>query len=425
MNAIPAAIEKFLHAAQSARQSGDREGERRTLEEALSRHDDSPHLWNARAMRALADGDYDLAVTAFDRAILLDPSEPTLRVNLATAHRHRGDDDGEAAALESVLALDARHFIAQLRSAELRQRQGRLSEASRHWSAVVQMGEGIENPPPLVTEAVVRGRALLAQHNEAFGRTLDEAIGALPSGDRRSQRFTACVDAMLGRRRIYRNECAGLHYPFLPADEFFDRTHFAWFGELEGRAPAIRDEALAILRDRSDDIRPYVRQAAGTPANKWSALDNRLDWGACFLWEYGTRNDAVCDRCPATSAALDAVPQSRVPGKAPNAFFSILQPGAHIPPHTGVTNTRAIVHLPLVVPDGCGFRVGGETRVWEEGVAFAFDDTIEHEAWNKGGEQRIVLIFDVWNPYLSLLEQEYLTTLFDVADRGIVSTDRG
>jgi aspartate beta-hydroxylase len=129
------------------------------------------------------------------------------------------------------------------------------------------------------------------------------------------------------------------------------------------------------------------------------------------------KNEEVCARCPETAAALDAIPQNRVPGKAPSAFFSILKPGAHIPPHTGVTNTRAIVHLPLVVPPGCSFRVGGETREWRVGEAFAFDDTIEHEAWNRSAEPRIVLILDVWNPHLDAAEQDLLARFFDLTGR--------
>ena len=161
---------------------------------------------------------------------------------------------------------------------------------------------------------------------------------------------------------------------------------------------------------------PMSGRESGTPENKWSPLNHSLDWGACFLWEYGVRNDAVCAACPETAAALAAVPQTNIPGKAPSAFFSLLKPRAHIPTHTGVTNTRTIIHLPLVVPDGCRFRVGGETRAWREGEAFGFDDTIEHEAWNDSDALRIVLIFDVWNPYLSTDEQNYLRTFFDVVD---------
>jgi aspartyl/asparaginyl beta-hydroxylase (cupin superfamily) len=86
--------------------------------------------------------------------------------------------------------------------------------------------------------------------------------------------------------------------------------------------------------------------------------------------------------------------------------FSILDAKTRIPPHTGVSNTRLIVHLPLVVPPGCGFRCGGTTREWTPGKAFVFDDTIEHEAWNDGDEPRAVMIFDIWSPYLGEAERE-------------------
>jgi aspartyl/asparaginyl beta-hydroxylase (cupin superfamily) len=100
-------------------------------------------------------------------------------------------------------------------------------------------------------------------------------------------------------------------------------------------------------------------------------------------------------------------------GRAPTAFFSILKPGVHLPPHTGTSNVRSVLHLPLMVPPGCGFRVGGEVREWMVGEAFVFDDTIEHEAWNRGTALRAVLILDVWNPYLAAEERVMLQTLFD------------
>ncbi|HEX8262880.1 MAG TPA: aspartyl/asparaginyl beta-hydroxylase domain-containing protein, partial [Allosphingosinicella sp.] len=35
----------------------------------------------------------------------------------------------------------------------------------------------------------------------------------------------------------------------------------------------------------------------------------------------------------------------------------------------------------------------------------AFDDTIEHEAWNDSGEPRTILILDAWNPLLTEAER--------------------
>ena len=419
MNTPPTPVDQLLGAAVAARRRGDESEELRLLEEALSRAPANPMALNARGMRALADRDLDRARSCFAGAAAADPREPALWINLATAHRQAGDDEGERHSLEQALAIDRRNFVAQLRLAELHQRLGRGSEAAQGWSAVVQMAVAMENRAPGVAEALARGQAFLAAHNEALAQAIDARLGpALAEESLAARRFKACVDHSLGRRLVYRNECHGVYYPFLPADEFFDRSHFPWFETIEARTGAIREEALALLRTGRDAIRPYVRQDPGTPQNKWSPLDNSLEWSACFLWEYGVRNDEVCALCPETAAALAEVPQNHLPGKAPTAFFSILRPGAHTPPHTGVTNTRAIIHLPLVVPPGCRFRVGGETREWQEGKAFAFDDTIEHEAWNDSSEPRIVLIFDVWNPHLTPEEQSHLATLFALTGEG-------
>ena len=106
-----------------------------------------------------------------------------------------------------------------------------------------------------------------------------------------------------------------------------------------------------------------------------------------------------------------------MPDRAPNAFFSVLRAGARIPPHTGVTNMRATIHLGLIVPPDCAFRVGNEVRAWQAGKAWAFDDTIEHEAWNESGEDRVILIVDGWNPYIEPAERPGLTGLLTAYDR--------
>ena len=92
-------------------------------------------------------------------------------------------------------------------------------------------------------------------------------------------------------------------------------------------------------------------------------------------------------------------------------MFSILDAKTRIPPHTGVNNTKLTVHVPLIVPPGCTYRVGGEWREWQPGNAFVFDDTIEHEARNDGDAPRAVLIFDIWNPFLSPAEHEFVRSI--------------
>jgi len=94
----------------------------------------------------------------------------------------------------------------------------------------------------------------------------------------------------------------------------------------------------------------------------------------------------------------------------------VLEPGSRIPPHVGISNARLIVHFPLIVPDNCGFRVGGETRHWEVGKALVFDDMTTHEAWNDSERIRVVLIADLWRPELSMAERAAVTELMDCPD---------
>lgn len=376
---------------------------------------------NARAVEAIRAGD-GVRASAFAReAVNADPGALSLWINLALACRLAGDDDGEEAALDAALDLDRIDFTAQLRMAQLQQRRGREMKALTAWDGVRQLATSFPGLPDHVRAEISAG----AHYCDALRERLDAASRAALAGpnaqadETERRRLNAFAEVASGRRRLFVNECAGLHYPFLPADEYFDRKHFAWFDELEAAAPTIQAELQAMLLDPGEALRPYVSMAAGTPANKWTPLDGSFDWSVLFLWEYGSPNQVVIDHCPQTAALLERLPLARIPGRAPNVFFSLLRPHSRIPPHTGVTNTRAIIHLALDVPPDCAFRVGGETRPWVAGKAFAFDDTIEHEAWNDSDQPRAVLILDTWNPHLSERECSAITDWFAAQDAAL------
>ena len=362
---------------------------------------------NAEGLAAMQVGDSASAIVAFARATTADPLAIPLWRNLAHAHRLADDSSGERAALDRALSLDRLDLVAQLRMAQLLQRSGEETAALLAWNGVFQLAAHQPGElAPVLAKELEDGQDYCSALQSRLGSQADALLtaGRAQWDETENRRITAFVDRALGRRTIYHNECAGLHYPFLPADEFFDRRHFTWLAGLEAQTAAIRAELIALLDDPGEALRPYVRIEEGAPESKWSMLDHSLDWGACFLWEHGVPNLPVHQRCPVTAATLDQLPLLRIPGRA--AFFSILRPRSHIPPHHGVTNTRAIVHLPLIVPPGCSFRVGAETREWVEGAAFAFDDTIEHEAWNNSDDLRAVLILDAWNPHLSGAERD-------------------
>jgi aspartyl/asparaginyl beta-hydroxylase (cupin superfamily) len=227
-------------------------------------------------------------------------------------------------------------------------------------------------------------------------------------GDADLDRADHALAALVGTRRIYHPQPTFLHVPKLPALEFYPRADFPWLAEFEAAAAEIRAECERALREDAAGVVPYIQHPEGVPLDQWAELNKSRRWSAFFLWRDGKRVDEHADRCPKTSALLAKAPLADVPGYAPTAFFSILDRKSHIPPHTGVTNARLIVHLPLIVPAQCRFRVGSETREWLPGKAWVFDDTMEHEAWNDSEVPRALLIFDTWHPALNRGERELI-----------------
>lgn len=377
-----------------------------------------PRANNALGLIALEAGDAAEAIRCFTLATLRDPSVSVLWMNLAKAHRLAGDDDGERAALDQVLAIDQLDVMASIRLAEFHERRGELGAATDRWTMVLGLCRQVADPTPQLRAMLDHARAFVTERERALADAIDEGLGAAlaSASDRDRRRARAAADHMLGRRRIFTSQCHGFYYPFLPADEFFDRSHFPWLEQLEAATDDIREELQAILAGPDPGLAPYIDMPAGTPSNLWSGLDKSPDWSALHLWRDGQRIDEVCRRVPRTAAVVETLPLAKIPGRAPAVFFSILKAGKTIPPHTGVTNIRTIIHLPLIVPGDCAFRVGNEVREWEEGEAFAFDDTIEHEAWNRSDKDRAVLILDVWNPHLSEDEREMIVSLFAISE---------
>ena len=411
-------IQQHLAEAQRANQAGFRDQARSHFEAVLAIDDEEPTARNWLGADALARADAATAARHFEIACKREPGERSHWINLATAYRNMGDSERERAALEGALGIDQTDLLAMIRIAELHERLGEETRAAHRWSAVVALSASIDDPSPEFAAILSHAKHYVGARQQQLADSIETALAdELAAATARDwRRMRRAADAWLGRRPIYTNQCEGLHYPFLPADEFFDADHFPWLGELEAAAATIVAELEALLADPEPGLTPYISLPPGVPASKWSGLDKSLDWGAFHLWKEGERFEEACARAPRTAALVESLPICHIKGRAPNVFFSILKAGGHIPPHVGVTNVRSVVHLPLIVPQGCEFRVGGETRAWVQGRAFAFDDTIEHEAWNRSDQDRSVLIIDAWNPYLSDHEQAMICGLYGAAD---------
>lgn len=404
----PAGEEAALFArASEAWQQGRHEAAAQLLETLLARDKRDLAALNTLAMMALNLGDGPRAIAYLERAAAVAPDAAPIWFNLYQAFDLAGDRDGGLDSLDRALVADPNYLPAILMKAALLERLGRLPESVAMYRAIIAAGPSLDGLPEPVRQAHAHGLALVRADDEhraaALAGPLAEVRAAHPDAD--FGRAEAYAEQRTGRRKVYVQQPVGGHFPYLPALEFFDRAHFPWLAELEAQTDAIRRELVALLDHDDEGFRPYVAFDSTLPANQWAELNHSRRWSAWFFWQDGARQDENCARCPATTALLERLPLLDLPGKGPTAMFSILEPRTRIPPHNGSSNVRTTIHLPLVVPEGCGFRVGAETRAFAEGRAWAFDDTIEHEAWNDSDAPRAIFILDVWNPLLTEAER--------------------
>jgi len=402
-----------MEAVDRADQAGNRAEAERALARAQSMAPEHPGVLNAAGMRALVGGDPRTALPLLEQAAALDASSPLLWVNVALANRELADDSAEREALEKALALDPRYFPALLHKARLFERQGKLKAAAAMYNAFLACLPPEVQPPPSVQAEIRHANDVLresARALEAFLQPRLEPLRLRFAGER-FDRFDACLQLMLGKQPLFRPEPTFMLFPRLPAIEFIDREQYPWLDAFDAATAEIRAEAQAALAESAPDFVPYISKPAGAPVDQWRELNNSKRWSTYFLMKNGKRIEEHLTRCPRTAELLANAPLCQVPGHAPTAFFSVLAPRTRIPPHTGVTNTRLIVHLPLIVPPGCSYRVGAERREWREGSAWVFDDTFEHEAINDSDQPRVLLIFDVWNCFLSAAERELVAAV--------------
>lgn len=333
---------------------------------------------------------------------------------LAAARAAGGDQAGEESALNQLLETEPRSVSGHIRKGDCRARAGDDSLACYFYRRALEFA-GDRPLPREQAEEVRRAERTYAElAGRAYAMREKRLIERGLPPQQWSPRLRQSLEFAAGRRKLYFQEPTADTWPGLPHIQFYDPARFDWAPAIEMATAAIREELLGVLADGTEAFRPYIQTDVGTvPVKTNSALLNNRDWSVLALCERGWLEPDMIQRCPRTwETLLRHAPIPRISGWGPTAVFSLLKAGAHIGAHTGMYNTRLICHLPLIVPSGCRFRVGNEVREWEEGKLLIFDDTIEHEAWNDGPEDRVVLIFDIWRPELSEQEKHELTLLF-------------
>ncbi len=371
------------------------------------------------AMVAARRGDAAGALALLRKAEAASPGDPNLKMQRALVYRITGALPQAIVALDEALAIDPYNFLAMLSKGAVLEKLAGERAAARVYRNALEIAPSDDKLPAHLAAPLARARTVVAGTDEELESFLRSQIGPLTAagGELAMNRLGEAIGVYAGRRKVYQQQPLLLHYPRLPALPFYPRDLFPWLSELEAGTDVIREELQAVLASRMEDFSPYIAFPPNVPVNQWGELNHSDRWSSLFLWKDGVRQDAVCDSCPRTAALLEGLPMAEQDGFAPVAMFSALQPRTRIPAHTGSTNVRLITHLPLILPGPARFRVGNDLREWRMGEAWVFDDTIEHEAWNDADEMRVILIFDIWNPYLEPGERELVKVLMEARNQ--------
>lgn len=341
------------------------------------------------------------------------PQDKVVLRTLATACKECNDAAGESAALTSILTFYPKDLAALLAKGAMLDRLGHADATLAYTTALQAAPPLPEHWPERFRAQLERAKDVTDRHRQALFKALSEKVGEFGEGmgDGQRARWREAASILAKITPAYNSEPHKLLVPRLAAIPFHDRSLFPWLAEFEAKTDVMREELLRALEVKDEGFVPYVALGRG-PANQWSELNHSKRWSVLYLWQNGARNEENLALCPETEKALTLADQAYIHGNCPNAMFSALAPRTHIPPHSGESNARLVVHLPLIVPENCGaLRVGFEEREWKVGEALIFDDSIEHEAHNNSDELRVVLLFDVWNPQLTMQDRAMVNAL--------------
>ena len=169
---------------------------------------------------------------------------------------------------------------------------------------------------------------------------------------------------------------------------FIDKSNFPFVKTLEDNWRLIREECCQLLEQEYDSWVQGAMYDSGWKIYGLVALNKPIAGHA--------------ENCPKTTEILSSIPGVTLAG------FSRKAPGTIIKPHVGWAKSVYRLHLGLVVPQECAIRVEKDTRRWEEGQCLIFDDTVEHEAWNKSNGVRINLLLDFLRPGFESADRDML-----------------
>ena len=382
----------------------------------------------ARAIAAFAleRGDARTAQAHLASAIKFAPHDTDVLLAYSQVLWKLGAVEDARTALEMLVTVDAGQHVAWLLLGEIREASGDGHGALRAWYQAITRAQaaGIwlnrDTTDPVIVDAVMRNIERLRKGRREYlfdsFQNVRDAFGTLAVA-RVERALTGYLGEWDATPPDPRQRPKFFYFPGLPEGPYHDPMLHPWAQMLRGAWLDLRQEAMELLTEDSDfesflGLKPdQSRDGYVGGANPDAA------WDAYFFYRHGQRFDAHHTRCPKTSSVLESIELCRVENQAPEVCFSVIRPQSTIEPHYGVTNTRLVMHLPLIVPRDCALNIiDASAHHWKEGEPMMFDDTFQHGAWNRSDEARLILLMDCWNPYLSEPEKLAVRRIVEAID---------
>lgn len=174
-----------------------------------------------------------------------------------------------------------------------------------------------------------------------------------------------------------------------------------------------------ILEENWLDIKKEIERVidSGKTLPKFHEIDDGqeyisdndgLSWHLLNLLLYTMWHKKNAELCPITTSLLKKIKSVK------SAYFSILEPGKHIPPHKGPYKGIIRYQLAISVPKKgeCKILVDGKPYFWKEGESVLFDDTYTHEVVNNTSEYRVALLLDVKRTIPGFFLRQYDSFVF-------------
>jgi aspartate beta-hydroxylase len=393
----------------------------------LQDHADCTPATRALAALALDRGDFDVAHEHLRQALKFAPQDVALLFEYAQVALQRNDVGAATMALESLLRQEPTHYLAWLALGNSREIGGDMPGALQAWyqahTRAQKAGHWLDHgsTEPWLLDAVQGSAAKLQRaRREALFQSFDSIRAS--EGPRAVARVEHALKAHLGEiddgPTDPRQRPKFFYFPGLPDGPYHDPMLQPWAPLLRDAWPAMRDEALALLSE-DRDFESFLGLKPGQSRDGYIGGTNpHASWDAYFFYRHGERFDDHHRRCLNTSHVLESIELCRINRQAPEACFSVIRPQSKIMAHYGVTNTRLVMHLPLIVPPGCALNVvdAGEHH-WRPGELMMFDDTYQHEAWNDSDAPRLIVLMDCWNPHLTPPERSAVKLIVEAIDR--------